>query len=173
MLSNLPKSALQKPYHRQPWGPVSHLPRTLAAKLRGVPKRQTSMSLTLMLMRRRLTGVRSPGKRENTRSTKRFPRKPETRMHPRATAATAWPAWVSAAGSDPGLCSVLMLLPRCRSITMATGSSLNKDVAKKKNSNKGRQKLSKKSRMKQSCWFADVKQNLFFFVRRALSQKRR
>lgn len=85
-MSCLPNSALEKPYHRHPEFPVSHLPRTLAAKLSGVPKIETSMSLALMLMSSRFMGVCSRGKYENTRSTRKLPRKPRTRMNPRATA---------------------------------------------------------------------------------------
>lgn len=88
-----------------------------SAKLRGFPKMQTSMWLALMLTSSRFTGVCSPGKRENTRSTRKLPRKPRTRMNPRTTATVMWPARLSVSASDTELWPLLML---CCRTTMPT-----------------------------------------------------
>lgn len=90
-LKNSPKSELAKPYHLQPWCPMSHLPCRLAAKLNGVPQIHTRMSLTLMFRRTRFMGVQSDRNFAKISRTRRLLKNPRTKMSPRHTATTVWP----------------------------------------------------------------------------------
>lgn len=74
---------------------MSHLPCRLAAKLKGVPKTQTRMSLRLMLSRMRLMGVHRERNFAKMSRTKKLLRIPATKMKPRHTATTVWPVRLS------------------------------------------------------------------------------
>lgn len=93
-----PKRELANPYHLQPYSPMSHLPCRLAAKLKGVPKTHTRMSLTLMFNKMRLMGVqRERNFAKMTRASKLLTI-PATKMKPRKTATTVWPVRLSPPG---------------------------------------------------------------------------
>lgn len=89
--NNLPKQELMKPYQLQPLRPSSHFPRMLDAKLRVVPNKHTSMSLTLMFSNIMFTGVRSFLNLQNRRSTMKLLRKPKVMMKPNTTDNTTKP----------------------------------------------------------------------------------
>lgn len=80
-----------KPYQLQPLRPSSHLPRMLDAKLRVVPNKHTSMSLTLMFSNSMFTGVRSFLNLQNNSSTIKLLRKPKVMMKPSTTDSTTKP----------------------------------------------------------------------------------
>lgn len=81
-----------KPYHMHPRRPSSHRPRTLDAKLRLVPNKHTSMSLTLMFNKSMFTGVRSVlNLQKRTRTMKLF-KKPKVMMNPSTTDSAMNPA---------------------------------------------------------------------------------
>lgn len=80
-----------KPYQLQPLRPSSHFPRILEAKLRVVPNKHTSMSLTLMFSNIMFTGVRSFLNLQNRRSTMKLFRKPKIMMKPSTTESTTKP----------------------------------------------------------------------------------
>ncbi len=88
----IPKQELMKPYHMQPCLPSSHRPRTLDAKLRVVPNKHTSMSLTLMLRSSMLTGVLSVLNLQKRTKTTKLLRKPKVMMNPRNTDRAMKPA---------------------------------------------------------------------------------
>lgn len=101
-----------KPYQLQPLRPSSHLPRMLDAKLRVVPNKHTSMSLTLMFSNSMFTGVRSFLNLQNSSSTIKLLRKPKVIMKPRTTDSTTKPAGDSfplPAGASPSSRSSLRL----------------------------------------------------------------
>lgn len=89
---NLPKQELMKPYQLQPLRPSSHFPRMLEAKLRVVPNKHTSMSLTLMFSSSMFTGVRSFLNLQNSSNTMKLFRKPKVMMKPSTTDSTTKPA---------------------------------------------------------------------------------
>lgn len=96
---------------------MSHLPCTLAAKLKGVPKTHTRTSLRLMFNRMKLMGVQRERNFTKMRRTRKLLRVPATKMKPRHTATTVWPVRLSPpglwdAGESHGVeASVLRLEP--------------------------------------------------------------
>lgn len=93
-----PKRELAKAYHLHPDTPMSHLPRTLAAKLNGVPRTHTRMLLRLMFSRIRLMGVQRERNFAKTSSVRKLLRIPATKMKPRHTATAVWPVRLSPSG---------------------------------------------------------------------------
>ena len=77
---------------------MSHLPCKLAAKLNGVPKTHTRMSLRLMFNRMRLMGVQRERNFAKMSSVKKLLRIPATKMKPRHTATAVWPVRLSPLG---------------------------------------------------------------------------
>lgn len=77
---------------------MSHLPCRLAAKLKGVPKTHTRMSLTLMFSRMTLMGVHRERNFAKMSRAKKLLRIPATKMKPRHTATTVCPVRLSPPG---------------------------------------------------------------------------
>lgn len=105
---------MANPYHLQPYSPISHLPCRLAAKLNGVPKTHTRMSLRLMFNRMRLMGVQRDRNFAKMSRMRKLLRIPATKIKPRHTATTVWPVRLSPPGlwgtvEPQSALSVLML----------------------------------------------------------------
>ena len=77
---------------------MSHLPCKLAAKLNGVPKTHTRMSLRLMFSRMRLMGVQRDRNFAKMSNVNKLLRIPATKMKPRQTATAVWPVLLSPSG---------------------------------------------------------------------------
>lgn len=77
---------------------MSHLPCRLAAKLKGVPKTQTRMSLRLMFNRITLMGVHRLRNLAKMSRARKLLRIPATKMKPRHTATTVCPVRLSPPG---------------------------------------------------------------------------